>query len=188
MCRTRHLVALDSIEKFQYGMKRYVITFVDLYSRFSFAIATKSHASLAAKNFLTVINTVFPYRIENVLTDNGSEFMKDFNAELQKQHINHWHTYPKTPKMNAHCERFNRTIQEEFLDFHVNDLFEDLLGFNNKLLEYLLWFNGERPHFALNLNNPKKQPNLLSPIQFLIYNNNFYFNNKCNLGWPDTIY
>ena len=182
-----HLVALDSIEKFKDGIRRYIITFVDLYSRFSFAIATSSHTSLAAKKFLTVINMVFPYKIENVLTDNGSEFMKDFNVELQKQQINHWHTYPKTPKMNAHCERFNRTIQEEFIDFHKDDLFVDLKLFNNKLLDYLLWFNGERPHFALNVNPPKRQPSLLSPIQFLTYNNFFYFNNQCNLGWPDTL-
>lgn len=65
-----HLVALDSIERFQNGVRRYIITFVDLYSRFSFALATSSHTSIAAKRFLTVINTVFPYRIENVLTDN----------------------------------------------------------------------------------------------------------------------
>ena len=181
-----HLVALDSIEKFKDGIRRYIITFVDLYSRFSFAIATSSHTSLAAKKFLTVINTVFPYKIENALTDNGSEFMKDFNVELQKQQINHWHTYPKTPKMNAHCERFNRTIQEEFIDFHKDDLFVDLRLFNNKLLDYLLWFNGERPHFSLNVNPPKRQPNLLSPIQFLTYNKFFYFHNQCNLGWPDT--
>ena len=181
-----HLVALDSIERFQNGVKRYIITFVDLYSRFSFALATSSHTSMAAKRFLTVINTVFPYRIENVLTDNGSEFMKDFNAELQKQQIHHWHTYPKTHKMNAHCERLNRTIQEEFVNFHLDDLFENLSQFNDKLIDYLLWFNGERPHFALNIHPPKQQPRLLSPIQFLTYNGFSYFNNQCNLGWPDT--
>ena len=91
-----------------------------------------------------------------------------------------------TDQANAHCERFNRTIQEEFIDFHKDDLFLDLKLFNNKLLDYLLWFNGERPHFALNVNPPKRQPSLLSPIQFLTYNKFFYFNNQCNLGWPDT--
>jgi len=85
----------------------------------------------------------------------GSEFMKDFNAELQKQQIHHWHTYPKTPKMNAHCERFNRTIQEEFVNFYLDDLFGNLSQFNDKLIDYLLWFNGERPHFALNIHPPQ---------------------------------
>ena len=44
--------------------------------------------------------------------------MKHFDEELRRLHKNHWHTYPRTPKMNAHVERFNRTIQEEFIDYH----------------------------------------------------------------------
>lgn len=32
--------------------------------------------------------------------------------------------------MNAYCERFNRTVQEEFVDHHQNPLFTDLLQFN----------------------------------------------------------
>jgi hypothetical protein len=38
--------------------------------------------------------------------------------------------YPKTPKMNAHCERFNRTIQECFVDYHENLLLTDTALFN----------------------------------------------------------
>jgi transposase InsO family protein len=48
--------------------------------------------------------------------------MKHFSEELKRLHLTHYHTYPKTPKMNAHCERFNRTVQEEFADFHTQDL------------------------------------------------------------------
>ena len=44
--------------------------------------------------------------------------------------MTHWHTYPKTPKMNAHCERFNRTLQDEFASYHENLLFTDLPAFN----------------------------------------------------------
>lgn len=39
--------ALDTIEFFVSGLKRYVITFTDTYSRFTFAWGTKSHASKA---------------------------------------------------------------------------------------------------------------------------------------------
>ena len=42
-------------------------------------------------------------------------------------------TYPKSPRMNAHCERFNRTIQEQFADRHEEPLFTDLELFNQKL-------------------------------------------------------
>lgn len=99
-----HLVALDTIERFVHGCRRYVITFEDIYTRFSFAWGTTSHASLAAKEFFEYCLMVFPYPIEFVLTDNGSEFMKHFDEELRRLHLIHYHTYPKTPKMNAHCE------------------------------------------------------------------------------------
>jgi len=48
--------------------------------------------------------------------------MKDFSDEIKRLHLVHYHTYPRTPKMNAHIERFNRTVQEEFIDYHIHDL------------------------------------------------------------------
>src|SRR3989338_11629308 len=74
-----HVVALDTVERFVHGMRRYVITFEDIYTRFGFAWGTKSHASLAAKEFFGLCLKVFPYPITFVLTDNGSEFKKHFN-------------------------------------------------------------------------------------------------------------
>lgn len=49
-----HLVALDTVERFVNGCRRYVITFEDIYTRFSFAWGTKSHASLAAAEFFAL--------------------------------------------------------------------------------------------------------------------------------------
>jgi transposase InsO family protein len=98
------------------------VTGTDLYSRFSFAFATQSHASAAAAQFFQAIQQLFPHGIEHVLTDNGSEFQKHFDLELRRFCLTHWHAYPKTPKMNAQCERFNRTLQEEFVDYHVAEL------------------------------------------------------------------
>jgi transposase InsO family protein len=168
-----HCGAFDTVERFVHGARRYVITFTDVYSRFSLAWATRSHASLAAKEFFDLVTLLFPHRLEHVLTDNGSEFMKHFDEELRRLHKTHWHTYPRTPKMNAHDERFNRTIQEEFVDYHESELLNPDL-FNQKLIEWLLWYNGERPHWALNLK---------SPIQFLIEQNP----EECNMWWRDTI-
>jgi len=168
-----HCGAFDTVERFVHGCRRYVLTFTDLYSRFSFALATNSHASQAAKDFFTVVLKVFPYKLDNILTDNGSEFMKHFDQELRRLCKTHWHTYPKTPKMNAHEERFNRTIQEEFIDYHESELL-DPARFNDKLIDYLIWFNGERPHWSLGLK---------SPIQFLTAQNP----NLCKMYWHDTL-
>jgi transposase InsO family protein len=156
-----HLVALDTVERFIQGCRRYVITFEDIYTRFSFAWATKSHASLAAKEFFQLCQKVFPFPFEfqYVLTDNGSEFKKHFDEELRRLHMIHYHTYPKTPKMNAHLERFNRTIQDEFINYHPF-LLLDPDEFNRKLIDYLIFYNTQRVHCTFQ--------NKLSPIQFMM--------------------
>src|SRR3989344_4867405 len=154
-----HLVALDTIERFVNGIRRYVITFEDIHTRFSFAWASSSHASLAAKEFFDLCQKVFPVEFKYVLTDNGSEFKKHFDEELRKLHLTHYHTYPKTPKMNAHIERFNRTIQEEFIDYHANELlYPDI--FNKRLIDYLIFYNTERVHYAFK--------NKMSPVGFML--------------------
>ena len=103
-------------------------------------------------------------------------------AALADRLFTHWHTYPKSPRMNAHCERFNRTIQEEFIDYHYDLLFlDDPSEFNLALLPWLSWYNLERPHFSLTTFVPgRKTPHLLSPLQFL------HQNHQCNMYWPDT--
>ncbi len=68
-------------------------------------------------------------------------------------------TRPKSPKMNAHAERFNQTVQEEFVQFEEDLLFTDVPLFNEKCLEWLLLYNTERPHHSLGN---------LSPLEFLI--------------------
>ena len=171
-----HLVCFDTVERHINGCRRYVITFEDIYTRFGFAWATASHASRAARDFFDCCRKVFPFPFEFVLTDNGSEFAKEFDEELRKLYVTHYHTYPKTPKANAHLERFNRTIQEEFVDFHSHELL-DTDGFNRILMEWLMWYNTERVHWAFG--------NKLSPAQFMLD----FINQRpqeCKDGWPHT--
>ncbi|GAG20348.1 unnamed protein product, partial [marine sediment metagenome] len=154
-----------------------IITFEDVFSRFSFAWATKSHASKAAKEFFNYCQLVFPLPFTFALTDNGSEFKKHFSQELEKLNIIHYHTYPKTPKMNPHCERFNRTIQEEFVDYHAYELINPK-SFNQKLMQWLLWYNTERPHFAFQ--------NKYSPVQYLMFLEEGKKIQKSNMWWTHT--
>lgn len=173
-----HLVALDTVEKFIHGIRRYIITFEDIHTRFSFAWSTTSHASCAAKEFFDRCQKAFPLPFAFVLTDNGSEFKKHFNEELNRLHLIHYHTYPKTPKMNAHVERFNRTIQEEYVDYHLGDLIEPDI-FNNNLIDWLVWYNTQRPHYAFK--------NKLSPVQYILsLPKNLRINQECKRGWTYT--
>ncbi len=178
-----HLIALDTIEKFIDGTRRYVITFEDIYTRFAFAWSTKSHASKAAGEFFELCLKVFPYSFNFlwVLTDNGSEFKKHFAERLKELHLTHYHTYPKTPQMNAHLERFNRTIQDEFIDYH-SYLLINPDEFNQKLMDYLIFYNTERVHYAFQ--------NKLSPIQFMLSlpMPQIILNmpQECKIGWHHT--
>ncbi len=169
-----HCVGLDSIERMRLNTRRYLVTHLDLHSRFGFACAVPTHSSQWAKNALDLVTTVFPCTAHTILTDNGSEFAKHFATALKDRRTTHWHTYPRTPKMNAHCERFNRTLQEEFVDYHEDQLFTDLKAFNDKLFDWLLWYNGQRPHHALGNQTP-----IQVVAEFLSYN-------QCRMYWPHT--
>jgi transposase InsO family protein len=74
--------------------------------------------------------------------------------------------------MNAHVERFNRTIQEEFID-HYDELLMTPNRFNRQLITWFLWYNAERPHWALKLQ---------SPVQFLLQENP----SVCKTWWLNT--
>jgi transposase InsO family protein len=172
-----HVVALDTIEKQKHGKRMYILTAIDIHTRTTFAIATKSHSSKTFAHFFYLITQMFPYEIKNVLTDNGSEFKKHLDQLLTKNNITHYHTYPKTPKMNAHCESFNGTIQEEFVDYNVNLLFDDVTKFNEKLHTYLMFYNTKRVHYAFK--------NKLTPLEVL-FRSEYYVSKlpvECRSGW-----
>jgi len=153
------------------GMRRYVMTFKDMHSRFALAAAVPSKHAKNATRLWHLARACYPFKLQRVLSDNGSEFKAGFTQTVLNDGAVRWLTYPNCPKMNAHAERFNRTIQEEFIEFHKDLLFTDIDAFNNKLLDYLIWFNEQRPHYALNL---------LSPMQFLEQHH------QCNMYWRNT--
>ena len=68
------LIEIDTIVRFDWGIKRYLITAVDVNTRYTFAHVYKSHNSDSAKDFFKKLEQVFPYQIKAVQTDNGSEF------------------------------------------------------------------------------------------------------------------
>ncbi len=103
---------------------------------------------------LDALTDLLPIQPQYLFPDNGSEFMGDFQQRLDELGITHWWTYPRSPKMNAHCERFNRTIQEQFVDYHADLLFTDLALFNRKVAKWLLEYNTVIPHHSLGLRTP----------------------------------
>ena len=158
-----NLWATDTIERVCEGMRRYIITFFDPTARIGFAVGLPSKATKwTSKALEALLQGLHVNELESddsqrticFLSDNGSEFCKEFDALLQTHNLTHYWTYPRSPKMNAHCERFNRTIQEQFIDWNEDLLFTDLELFNEKLSDWLIQYNTIIPHHSLGLKPP----------------------------------
>ena len=151
---TKRGIEIDTIVRHIDGRKRYIITAIDVQRRVSYARAYTSHSSATARDFLLHLLRSVPFEIVEIQTDNGSEFAKHFHEACVLLNITHYHTYPRCPKMNAHIERFNRTISEEFVVYHRALLRDYVPTFNQVLGEWLQWYNEERPHEALGFLSP----------------------------------
>ena len=141
------LIQVDTVVIYWNHLKRYIVTGIDKYSKIAFARMYEKHSSYNSRDFLYRLNYLLDGKIENVQTDNGSEFLKHFDQACTKLHINHYFSRNHTPKDNAVLERFNRTIQEEFINQGNFDL--DTERFNRNLTEWLVEYNFRRPHQSL---------------------------------------
>ena len=153
---------IDTIARFDLSTKTYILTAIDLFSRFSFAFAYTTLSSRVSLDFFQKLTIVSPFKIKSVKTDNGLEFLGEFDGYLQKVGITHYFSYPATPKSNAFIERFNRSLQEEFVEDN-REYMPDREIFNRKLVDYLIYYNQIRPHKSLELK---------SPLGYLVCNSN----------------
>jgi putative transposase len=152
----------DTVVRHFCGLKLYTLTGIDSETKTAFAKCYLTHKSEKTKDFINSCIQEFP--ITKIQTDNGSEFAKHFKETLKENQIVHYHSYPRCPKMNAHIERFNRTLSEDFLEKEKYTALTDLNLLNEKLQEYLTWYNNERPHKSLNYLTPKEYVLLLKEV------------------------
>lgn len=153
------LLCLDAIELRAYNTKRYVFTGIDSFSKVAFARMYTNANSYNATDFLNRLLYLLDGKVENIQTDNGSSFEKYFAQALRKLDLERYYSRPYTPKDNPVNERFNRTIQEEFIN--LGNFTEDVVLFNRNLTNWLIEYNFKRPHQALNYNTPIKTSKVL---------------------------
>lgn len=165
---------IDTVVRFIGSTKRYIYTAIDLERRFAFGGAYTKHSSETATDFLEKLVRVAPFPISEIQTDNGSEFAHLFHDACTKLDIRHYHTYPRCPKMNGTVERFNRTLSEDFIQHHLPLLRDDILQFNESMIDWLLWYNAERPHESLGM---------LSPLQYYVKTLPV---EECQMWWTRT--
>jgi transposase InsO family protein len=143
---------LDVIVIYWNGLKRYIFTAIDRYSKLALAFMYKTKSSLSAKDFLLRLNYLFDGKIVNLQHDNDSCFEKEFKRTCQQLGINQYYNRPKTPKDNSVNERFNRILKEEFLS--LGNFHPEPEVFNLRLRDWLEEFNFQRPHQSLGYKTP----------------------------------
>lgn len=143
----------DSCHLFLDGLRRYIISAIDSKLKFAFSSCYSYLSSHNGKDFLKRLEIVYPLSIKSMQTDNGSEFLGDFDEYLKSREIPHYFSYPRCPKINGCVERYNRTVKEEFVENNL-DTIDDIGVFKKRLAEYLVFYNTERPHKTLGLKSP----------------------------------
>lgn len=143
----------DTIELRLWGKKYYFICLIDIYTRYAYVELINRQNSIHTTQALIHFIQAYSYPVHTVQTDNGSEFFKDFDAYLKEVGIKHIFIYPNSPQLNGVVERFNRTIQEEFIN-RSDHLGVDNDRFKLKLQNYLSWYNTKRPHSSLGYQSP----------------------------------
>jgi transposase InsO family protein len=149
-------VEIDTIARFNLGIKTYIFNAIDVKLKFQFSYAYRSNSSANAADFFNKFQEIYPIPngIKTVQTDNGSEYLGVFAALLKQKKIPQIFIYPRCPKINGCVERANRSLQEEFVDRKQDLLVYGLERFNSALMEHLIWYNTKRVHKALGNRTP----------------------------------
>jgi lysyl-tRNA synthetase class 2 len=147
---------MDTIVRFDQGIKYYVYNCLDIKLRFQFSLAYRKANSKNTLDFFKKLEKVYPVRqgIRIVQTDNGSEYQGFFKQYLKDKGIKQMFICPRCPKIDAYVERANRTWQDAFVDWHVHLAVTDRELFNRELIDHLVWYNTERPHESLGDKSP----------------------------------
>jgi transposase InsO family protein len=134
----------------------YQQTFLDTYTKVAFAKLYDRKNALVAADLLN--DRVLPFFEEHeipllrVLTDRGTEFCgqrehHEYELYLAVENIDHSRTKARHPQTNGICERFHRTIQEEFYATAFRKkLYHDLEELQADLDVWLAEYNRTRPH------------------------------------------
>ncbi len=126
----------------------------DVISRWDVIEVHRRATSNTASGFIDVLLKRMPFPIRAIQVDGGSEFQDAFERECQKRGIKLFVLPPRSPKLNGHVERAQRTHTEEF--YEVTEASFEIRELNRALLEWEKVYNTIRPHQALGYLTPQE--------------------------------
>ena len=125
------------------GQKFYQFTAIDECTRIRYLGAFDEQSTYSSMLFLQDLVRAFPFKINKIQTDNGTEFTKKFTKakegdktlfeeQLEIYGIEHQKIRPYTPRHNGKVERSHRGDNEQFYACQTFDSFAD---FKRKLAQ-----------------------------------------------------
>jgi hypothetical protein len=147
---------LDGVKVYWAGQKLLFLTAMELKTRWAWVKIVPTFSSFHARLFLEEIMQKLAFPLHSIHTDNGSEFKALFDAAVVHLKLTHLWSPPRSPKIHSHIERFNGTLQSEFIDYHVDTAMFEPQTFRQQLETWVNWYNIQRPHHSLKLLTPKQ--------------------------------
>lgn len=158
---TAHPGYLGSQDTFYVGTFKgvgriYQQAFVDTYSRVAFAKLYTTKTPITAADMLN--DQVLPFFEQHelpmlrILTDRGTEYCgradrHDYQLYLAVNDIEHTRTKVKSPQTNGICERFHKTILQEFYQVMLRkNIYSNVAALQADLDEWMRYYNTQRTH------------------------------------------
>ncbi len=158
---TAHPGYLGSQDTFYVGTMKgvgriYQQTFVDTYSKVAFAKLYTTKTPITSADMLN--DQVLPFFAEQgvsmlrILTDRGTEYcgkleQHDYQLYLAMNDIEHTRTKAQSPQTNGICERFHKTILQEFYQVTFRKkLYKTMEELQQDLDVWIAHYNHERTH------------------------------------------
>lgn len=158
---TAHPGYLGSQDTFYVGTLKgvgrvYQQTFVDTYSKIAFAKLYTMKTAITAADLLNDLVLPFFEReglpMLRMLTDRGTEYCgrvenHDYELYLSINDIEHTKTKARSPQTNGICERFHKTILQEFYQVAFRKkIYNDVESLQKDLDIWIKHYNNERTH------------------------------------------
>ena len=158
---TAHPGYLGSQDTFYVGNLKgvgriYQQTFIDTYSKIAFAKLYTTKTPITAADILNdrVLPYFDPYKLPilRILTDRGTEYcgrvdQHDYQLYLAINDIDHTKTKAMSPQTNGICERFHKTILNEFYQITFRKkLYSTMEELQKDLDEWMKYYNNDRTH------------------------------------------
>ena len=134
----------------------YQQTYIDTYAKVGFAKLYTTKTPITSADLLN--DKVLPFYEQHqlpllrILTDRGTEYCgkaenHDYQLYLAINDIEHTRTKARSPQTNGICERFHKTVNQEFYQVTFRKkVYRDLESLQLDLDQWIEYYNNERTH------------------------------------------